>query len=258
MEVTSCNHFCFFNHSWGNAVSGEAGVGCTAGPGPTPSLGFLTCSGGVGTALMCLELALPHWALLFPLCLCPSQVFPREVLNYTAENICKWALENQETLFRWLQPHGGKSLLLNNELKKGPALFLFIPFNPLAESHPLIDEVRAVMEKHLMRSREASSTWPLSSHTQSFTLAAMALSIALCPSIWAGESPCLGQGLPQPLWPCLLTAVSVWSEWEEAGKPYRAPLEKYQMPSSDVTAVEPPVWEVKQGVVGTQAELSEA
>lgn len=36
------------------------------------------------------------------------------------------------------------------------------------------------------------------------------------------------------------------------------PLEKYQMPSSDVTAVEPPVWEVKQGVVGTQAELSEA
>ncbi|XP_028696704.2 thioredoxin domain-containing protein 11 isoform X6 [Macaca mulatta] len=73
-----------------------------------------------------------------------SLVFPREVLNYTAENICKWALENQETLFRWLQPHGGKSLLLNNELKKGPALFLFIPFNPLAESHPLIDEITEV------------------------------------------------------------------------------------------------------------------
>nr|XP_004057261.4 thioredoxin domain-containing protein 11 isoform X4 [Gorilla gorilla gorilla] len=73
-----------------------------------------------------------------------SLVFPREVLNYTAENICKWALENQETLFRWLRPHGGKSLLLNNELKKGPALFLFIPFNPLAESHPLIDEITEV------------------------------------------------------------------------------------------------------------------
>uniref|UniRef100_A0A2I3S7H9 Thioredoxin domain containing 11 n=1 Tax=Pan troglodytes TaxID=9598 RepID=A0A2I3S7H9_PANTR len=73
-----------------------------------------------------------------------SLVFPREVLNYTAENICKWALENQETLFRWLWPHGGKSLLLNNELKKGPALFLFIPFNPLAESHPLIDEITEV------------------------------------------------------------------------------------------------------------------
>ncbi|XP_032098636.1 thioredoxin domain-containing protein 11 isoform X1 [Sapajus apella] len=73
-----------------------------------------------------------------------SLVFPREVLNYTAENICKWALENRETLFRWLRPHGGKSLLLNNELKKGPALFLFIPFNPLAESHPLIDEITEV------------------------------------------------------------------------------------------------------------------
>ncbi|KAL0617572.1 Thioredoxin domain-containing protein 11, partial [Plecturocebus cupreus] len=73
-----------------------------------------------------------------------SLVFPREVLNYTAENICKWALENRETLFQWLRPHGGKSLLLNNELKKGPALFLFIPFNPLAESHPLIDEITEV------------------------------------------------------------------------------------------------------------------
>ncbi|XP_037363489.1 thioredoxin domain-containing protein 11 [Talpa occidentalis] len=73
-----------------------------------------------------------------------SLVFPREVINYTAENIYEWALENQETLLRWLRPHGGKSLLLNNELKKGPALFLFIPFNPLAESHPLIDEITQV------------------------------------------------------------------------------------------------------------------
>ncbi|KAK2507216.1 hypothetical protein MC885_008306 [Smutsia gigantea] len=71
-------------------------------------------------------------------------VFPREVISYTAENIYKWALENRETLLRWLRPHGGKSLLLNNELKKGPALFLFIPFNPLAESHPLIDEITEV------------------------------------------------------------------------------------------------------------------
>nr|XP_027796691.1 thioredoxin domain-containing protein 11 isoform X1 [Marmota flaviventris] len=73
-----------------------------------------------------------------------SLVFPREVLNYTAENIYKWASENRETLFRWLRPHGGKSLLLHNELKKGPALFLFLPFDPLAESHPLIDEITEV------------------------------------------------------------------------------------------------------------------
>nr|XP_020022842.1 thioredoxin domain-containing protein 11 isoform X2 [Castor canadensis] len=73
-----------------------------------------------------------------------SLVFPREITNFTAENIYKWALENQELLFRWLRPHGGKSLLLNNELKKGPALFLFIPFDPLAERHPLIDEITEV------------------------------------------------------------------------------------------------------------------
>ncbi|GAB5583066.1 thioredoxin domain-containing protein 11 isoform X1 [Prionailurus iriomotensis] len=71
-------------------------------------------------------------------------VFPREAVNYTAENIHKWALENREALLRWLRPHGGKSLLLNNELKKGPALLVFLPFNPLAESHPLIDEITEV------------------------------------------------------------------------------------------------------------------
>ncbi|XP_067407428.1 thioredoxin domain-containing protein 11 isoform X2 [Emydura macquarii macquarii] len=73
-----------------------------------------------------------------------SLIYPSEVMNYTAENICKWALENRETLIRWLRPHGGKSLLINNELKKGPALFLFIPFNPLAENHPLLDEITKV------------------------------------------------------------------------------------------------------------------
>ncbi|XP_019350260.2 thioredoxin domain-containing protein 11 isoform X1 [Alligator mississippiensis] len=73
-----------------------------------------------------------------------SLIYPSEVMNYTAENICKWALENQEMLIRWLRPHGGKSLLLNNELKKGPALLLFIPFNPLAESNPLLDEITKV------------------------------------------------------------------------------------------------------------------
>lgn len=66
-------------------------------------------------------------------------------MNFTAENICKWALENREMLIRWLRPHGGKSLLLNNELKKGPALLIFIPYNPLAEIHPLLDEVSEII-----------------------------------------------------------------------------------------------------------------
>ncbi|XP_062820666.1 thioredoxin domain-containing protein 11 [Anolis carolinensis] len=70
-----------------------------------------------------------------------SLLFPHEVMNYTAENVWKWALENGESLVRWLRPHGGKSLLLSNELKKGPALFLFLPFDPLAEHQPLVEEV---------------------------------------------------------------------------------------------------------------------
>ncbi|XP_054849357.1 thioredoxin domain-containing protein 11 isoform X2 [Eublepharis macularius] len=70
-----------------------------------------------------------------------SLFYPSEAMNYTAENICRWALENQETFVRWLRPHGGKSLLLNNELKKGPALFLFFPFDPLVENQPLVDEI---------------------------------------------------------------------------------------------------------------------
>ncbi|XP_060642732.2 thioredoxin domain-containing protein 11 [Anolis sagrei] len=70
-----------------------------------------------------------------------SLLFPHEAMNYTAENVWKWALENGEALVRWLRPHGGKSLLLSNELKKGPALFLFLPFDPLAEHQPLVEEV---------------------------------------------------------------------------------------------------------------------
>ncbi|XP_055963406.1 thioredoxin domain-containing protein 11 [Sorex fumeus] len=73
-----------------------------------------------------------------------SLVFPHELLNFTAENIYQWAQDNRETLVRWLRPHGGKSLLLHNELRKGPALLIFTPFDPLAESHPLLDEITAV------------------------------------------------------------------------------------------------------------------
>ncbi|NXC26847.1 TXD11 protein, partial [Campylorhamphus procurvoides] len=85
-----------------------------------------------------------------------SLIYPRDILNYTAENICKWALENREMLIRWLRPHGGKSLLLNNELKKGPALLIFIPYNPLAEIHPLLDEITKVaLEYHKCNKSQA-------------------------------------------------------------------------------------------------------
>ncbi|XP_069839825.1 thioredoxin domain-containing protein 11 [Dendropsophus ebraccatus] len=77
-----------------------------------------------------------------------SLVYPNHEMNFTAANICKWALDNREILLHWIRPHGGKSLLLNNELKKGPALFMFIPFNPLAEEQPLLDEIMEVALKY--------------------------------------------------------------------------------------------------------------
>ncbi|XP_043567924.1 thioredoxin domain-containing protein 11 isoform X3 [Chiloscyllium plagiosum] len=77
-----------------------------------------------------------------------SIIFPREVLNVTAVNIYSWAFENRETFMYWLRPHGSKSLLLNNELKKGPALLLFFPFSPLAEKQPLMKEITEVALKY--------------------------------------------------------------------------------------------------------------
>ncbi|KAJ1097239.1 hypothetical protein NDU88_002364 [Pleurodeles waltl] len=77
-----------------------------------------------------------------------SLVFPLQVMNFTAPNVCSWALENREIILQWLRPHGGKSLLLNNELQKGPALILFLPFNPLLEHHPLLDDITEVALKY--------------------------------------------------------------------------------------------------------------
>ncbi|XP_069590148.1 thioredoxin domain-containing protein 11 isoform X1 [Ranitomeya imitator] len=73
---------------------------------------------------------------------------PNDVTNFTATNLFKWALDNRERLLHWLRPHGGKSLLLNNELKKGPALFIFIPFDPLADEQPLLDEIMEVVLRY--------------------------------------------------------------------------------------------------------------
>ncbi|CAI9616344.1 unnamed protein product, partial [Staurois parvus] len=41
-----------------------------------------------------------------------SLVYPDKEMNFTASNICKWALDSRETLLNWLRPHGAKSLLL--------------------------------------------------------------------------------------------------------------------------------------------------
>ncbi|XP_066546494.1 thioredoxin domain-containing protein 11 [Amia ocellicauda] len=73
-----------------------------------------------------------------------SLVFPRERLNFTADGVCRWALEHREVLLRWLRPHGGKSRLLDRELGKGAALLVFVPFDPLAEHQPLVEQVAEI------------------------------------------------------------------------------------------------------------------
>ncbi|XP_064178494.1 thioredoxin domain-containing protein 11 [Anguilla rostrata] len=70
-----------------------------------------------------------------------SLVFPRAERNFTSENICGWAYEHRESVLRWLQPHGAKSRLMEQELRKGAALLLFLPFDPLAPSQPLLQQI---------------------------------------------------------------------------------------------------------------------
>lgn len=70
------------------------------------------------------------------------QIFPRGELNFTSEAICNWVFEHREDVLRWLQPPGTKSRLLEQELSKGPALLLFLPFDPLGSaSNPVLQQV---------------------------------------------------------------------------------------------------------------------
>ncbi|KAG7492026.1 hypothetical protein MATL_G00009860 [Megalops atlanticus] len=70
-----------------------------------------------------------------------SLIFPRAERNFTSESICSWAYEHRESVMQWLQPHGAKSQLLEHELNKGPALLLFLPFDPLDPSQPLLKQI---------------------------------------------------------------------------------------------------------------------
>lgn len=70
------------------------------------------------------------------------QIFPRRELNFTSESICNWVFEHHEDVLQWLQPPGTKSRLLEQELNKGPALLLFLPYNPLRPgSNPVLQQV---------------------------------------------------------------------------------------------------------------------
>ncbi|XP_061085715.1 thioredoxin domain-containing protein 11 isoform X1 [Conger conger] len=91
-----------------------------------------------------------------------SLIFPRAEQNFTSENICGWAYEHRETILRWLQPHGGKSRLMEQELGKGAALLFFLPFDPLAPSQPLVQQIADIaLQYHTCN----DSDWWESGHT---------------------------------------------------------------------------------------------
>ncbi|XP_072838764.2 thioredoxin domain-containing protein 11 [Pogona vitticeps] len=127
-----------------------------------------------------------------------SLLYPHEAVNYTAENLWKWAVENSESFLRWLRPHGGKSLLLHNELKKGPALFLFLPFDPLADSHPLVEEIsRLALEyNRCNRDREDDPGWEADPPGPRPPL-------PLAESLSAPKPPCCNTVVLPPPWPAL-------------------------------------------------------
>lgn len=71
------------------------------------------------------------------------QIFPQKERNFTSEAICRWVFEHHENVLQWLQPPGTKSRLLEKELTKGPALLLFLPYNPIsAKPNHVLQQVR--------------------------------------------------------------------------------------------------------------------
>ncbi|XP_028827923.1 thioredoxin domain-containing protein 11 isoform X4 [Denticeps clupeoides] len=77
-----------------------------------------------------------------------SLTFPRQERNFTSQNICSWVFEHSESILHWLSPTGAKSRSLEEELRKGPALLLFIPHNPLGAHHPLLTQIADVAERY--------------------------------------------------------------------------------------------------------------
>ncbi|XP_068583500.1 thioredoxin domain-containing protein 11 isoform X2 [Cebidichthys violaceus] len=78
-----------------------------------------------------------------------SLIFPRRERNFTSEAICSWVFEHQEAVLQWLQPPGTKSRLLEHELTKGPALLLFLPYDPLvSRPSPILQQVADIAVRY--------------------------------------------------------------------------------------------------------------
>uniref|UniRef100_UPI00358E32FE thioredoxin domain-containing protein 11 isoform X2 n=1 Tax=Myxine glutinosa TaxID=7769 RepID=UPI00358E32FE len=59
-----------------------------------------------------------------------SLLYPGDAVNMTAATVVQWMMTVHEETLMWLQPSGRKSLLLNSELGRGPALLVFLPKVP--------------------------------------------------------------------------------------------------------------------------------
>ncbi|KAK2818359.1 hypothetical protein Q7C36_022292 [Tachysurus vachellii] len=89
-----------------------------------------------------------------------SLVFPCSERNFTPENICNWVFENKESVITWIQPIGEKSHALEAELRKGPALLVFLPQSPFSTSQGLSEVVDVALRYHSCLSDSVSfSLW---------------------------------------------------------------------------------------------------
>ncbi|KAF7689162.1 hypothetical protein HF521_012515 [Silurus meridionalis] len=87
-----------------------------------------------------------------------SLVFPHSERNFTAENICNWVFENKESIITWIQPIGEKSQCLEAELRKGPALLMFLPQSPFSASQILSEVADVALSYHSCLAHSVSSS----------------------------------------------------------------------------------------------------
>ncbi|KAI5617737.1 thioredoxin domain-containing protein 11 isoform X2, partial [Silurus asotus] len=87
-----------------------------------------------------------------------SLVFPHSERNFTAENICNWVFENKESIITWIQPIGEKSQCLEAELRKGPALLMFLPQSPFSASQILSEVADVAFSYHSCLAHSVSSS----------------------------------------------------------------------------------------------------
>ncbi|XP_076003780.1 thioredoxin domain-containing protein 11 isoform X2 [Genypterus blacodes] len=78
-----------------------------------------------------------------------SLIFPRTKRNFTSRAVCSWVFEHYETVLKWLQPTGTKSRLLEKELSQGPALLIFLPYNPLGSgTNPALQQIEDIAVRY--------------------------------------------------------------------------------------------------------------